>query len=257
MTLAAQLHALRTMVRREILRFARIWVQTLVPPVITTSLYFVIFGELIGSQIGDIDGFAYMEYIVPGLILMAVIQNAYANTVSSVYGARFQRHIEEMAVAPMAPWVILTGFVIGGIARGLAVGLAVAGVSLFFSDLSVTHWGLSITVVVLTSTLFALGGFINGMYARNFDDISIIPTFVLTPLTYLGGIFYSLSMLPEFWQQVSRFNPILYMINGFRYGIIGQSDIDPGLSLAIIAAFIVALAAFSLHLLRSGRGVRS
>ena len=256
MTLAEKFTAFKTIVIKEVLRFARIWVQTIVPPVITISLYFVIFGNLIGSQIGDMDGFRYMDFIVPGLIMMAVITNSYANVVSSFYGTKFHHHIEEMLVSPLPNYLIVLGFVSGGIARGLTVGLAVTGVSLFFTDLSFYSPGVIISTVILTSTLFALAGLLNGIFAKSFDDISIIPTFVLTPLTYLGGVFYSISMLPEFWQHVSRVNPILYMVNTFRYGFLGISDLSIGLSYAIIIGFIVALYSYAVYLLRVGYGIR-
>jgi ABC-2 type transport system permease protein len=249
--------ALQTIVIKEVLRFSRIWVQTIVPPMVTTALYFVIFGNLIGSRIGEMDGLAYMDFIVPGLIMMAIITNSYANVVSSFYGAKFQRHIEEMLVSPIPNHLILIGFVSGGVARGLIVGVAVTGVSLFFSDLAVQNLAITLSVVVLTAILFSLAGFINGVYAKSFDDISLIPTFVLTPLTYLGGIFYSIALLPEFWQKASLLNPILYMINAFRYGILGVSDIPLAASYAIILAFIAGLFWFSLHLLRIGYGIRS
>ncbi|MFN2338172.1 MAG: ABC transporter permease [Gammaproteobacteria bacterium] len=249
--------AFKTIVLREILRFSRIWIQTILPPVITTALYFVIFGTLIGSQIGDMDGVRYMDYIVPGLIMMAVITNSYANVVSSFYGSKFQHNIEEMLVSPMPNYVILLGFISGGVARGMAVGLAVTLVSLLFSNLQIHHLAVIISVVMLTSVLFALAGFINGIYANSFDDISIIPTFVLTPLIYLGGIFYSISMLPEFWQKVSLINPILYMVNAFRYGFLGISDINLLASYAIILGFVAGLFGFSLHLLNKGKGIRS
>ena len=252
-----KLIAYKTILFREILRFSRIWIQTILPPVITTALYFVIFGTLIGSQIGDMDGVRYMDYIVPGLIMMAVITNSYANVVSSFYGAKFQHNIEEMLVSPTPNYVILLGFVSGGVARGMAVGLAVTLVSLLFSNLQIHHLAVIISVVVLTSVLFALAGFINGIYANSFDDISIIPTFVLTPLTYLGGIFYSISMLPEFWQKASLINPILYMVNAFRYGFLGISDINLLASYAIILGFVIGLFSFSLHLLNKGKGIRS
>lgn len=249
--------AYTTIVIREILRFSRIWVQTIIPPVITTALYFVIFGNLIGPQIGEMDGHKYMDFIVPGLIMMAVITNSYANVVSSFYSSKFQGNIAEMLVSPVPNWVILAGFVSGGIARGLAVGLAVTLVSMFFSDIRVTHFFVMVTIVLLTSTLFALAGLINGVYAQSFDDISIIPTFVLTPLTYLGGVFYSISMLSDFWQGISMVNPVLYMVNGFRYGILGISDIHIAVSYGIIIAFIIGLATFSMYLLNRGVGIRS
>jgi ABC-2 type transport system permease protein len=208
--------AFRTILTKEVLRFARIWLQTVLPPMITTALYFIIFGNLIGPRIGEMDGFVYMDFIVPGLIMMSVITNSYANVVSSFYGSKFQRHIEEMLVAPVPNYVILTGFIGGGVARGLTCGIAVTLVSLFFTSLSVHNLWVMFSMILLTAILFSLAGFINAVYAKSFDDISIIPTFILTPLTYLGGIFYSINMLPEFWQKVSLANPILYMINAFR-----------------------------------------
>lgn len=257
MTLTEKYIAFKTIVVREILRFSRIWIQTVLPPVITTALYFVIFGTLIGSQIGDMGGFRYMDYIVPGLIMMAVITNSYANVVSSFYGSKFQHNIEEMLVSPTPNYLIVGGFVAGGLARGIIVGIAVTLISLFFSDLHIHNLWVASSVVVLTSILFALAGLINGVYAKSFDDISIIPTFVLTPLTYLGGIFYSIDMLPSFWQNASLINPILYMVNAFRYGILGISDISLWSSYAIILGFIAALFTFSLYLLNKGHGIRT
>jgi len=256
MRLRHQLIALQTIATKEYLRFIRIWVQTVLPPAITTALYFIIFGELIGSQISDIEGFAYMDYIVPGLILMAVITNAYANVVSSFFSSKFHHSIEEMLVSPLPNYIILIGFVSGGLARGIVVGIAVTIVSMFFSDLEIHSYAVTISVFILTSVLFALAGFINAVYARSFDDISIVPTFVLTPLTYLGGIFYSISMLPEFWQQVSMINPILYMINAFRYGLLGVTDIDLTLAFAIIIGFITVMYIFALRLLKLGIGLK-
>jgi ABC-2 type transport system permease protein len=257
MTFNEQFIAFKTIVIKEVLRFSRIWVQTILPPIITTALYFVIFGNLIGSQIGDMDGYSYMDYIVPGLIMMAIITNSYANVVSSFYGHKFQHNIEELLVSPIPNYLILLGFITGGVARGLIVGTMVTIVALFFSDLAVHNIAITLSIVVLTAVLFALAGFINGVYAKSFDDISIIPTFVLTPLTYLGGIFYSIKMLPEFWQNASLANPILYMINAFRYGILGTSDIPVAVSYAIVLGFITALFWFSLHLLNKGYGIRS
>lgn len=257
MTFQEKYIAFQTIVIKEVLRFSRIWIQTILPPMITTALYFVIFGNLIGSQIGDMDGFRYMDYIVPGLIMMAVITNSYSNVVSSFYGAKFQHHIEEMLVSPIPNTLILTGFVAGGVARGLFVGVAVSAVALFFSDLRIDNLWVTLSIVILTSILFSLAGFINGIFAKSFDDISVIPTFVLTPLTYLGGIFYSINMLPEFWQALSLANPILYMVNAFRYGILGISDIHIGVSYLIIIGFIVVLFSVSLHLLNKGYGIRS
>jgi ABC-2 type transport system permease protein len=256
MTFQEQFIAFKTIVIKEVYRFSRIWLQTIIPPVITISLYFVIFGNLIGSQIGDMDGFRYMDYIVPGLIMMAVITSSYANVVSSFYGCKFHRHIEEMMVSPIPNYLIVLGFITGGMARGMAVGIAVTAVSLLFTSLSFHNLFVIISTVIMTSALFSLAGLINAVFAKSFDDISIVPTFVLTPLTYLGGVFYSISMLPEFWQSVSHINPILYMVNAFRYGFLGVSDINIGLSYAIIIGFIVTLYSYAIYLLRVGYGIR-
>ncbi len=247
----------RTILAKEVRRFMRIWPQTILPPAITTALYFVIFGKLIGSRIGPVAGFGYIDYIVPGLILMAVISHSYANVVSSFYSTKFQRHIEELLIAPLPSWIILAGYVSGGVARGLVVGVVVTVVSAAFVELSVFHWPLVIAVVLLTSILFAMAGFINAVFAQTFDDISIIPTFVLTPLIYLGGVFYSVEMLPPFWQGASLFNPMLYMVNALRYGMLGVSDIESGSALAIIVVFIGLLGAASLWLLHKGVGIKS
>lgn len=257
MNIQQQFIAFKTIVAKEILRFSRIWLQTIVPPVITTGLYFVIFGQLIGSQLGNISGFSYIDYIIPGIILMAIINNSYANVVSSFYMSKFSHFIEEMLVSPMPNYLILTGYVVGGAARGLAVGAAVALIATFFADLKVYNLAVLLSVTILTAVLFSLGGFINAIYAKSFDDISIIPTFVLIPLTYLGGIFYSIDMLPEFWQNVSLVNPILYMINAMRYGMLGVSDIDLTVAFGIIILFVVAMYGFCLYLLRTGQGIRS
>jgi len=249
--------AFRTILTKEILRFARIWVQTVLPPAITMALYFVIFGKLIGSQIGDMEGFRYIDFIVPGLILMSVISNSYANVVASFYSSKFQHNIEELLIAPIPNFVILAGYVAGGVARGVVVGVVVTAVSLFFTDLEIHSYGVSLAVFVLTSILFATAGFINAVYANSFDDISIVPTFVLTPLTYLGGVFYSISMLPPFWQNLSLANPVLYMVNAFRYGVLGVSDISMWLAFAIILGFIILLGTFAMWLLARGVGIKS
>ena len=256
MKLIAQYHALKTITIKEFLRFIRIWLQTVVPPAITVALYFVIFGQLIGSQIGDIDGFSYIDYIVPGLILMSVISNAYANCVSSFFSSKFHKSVEEMMISPLPNYIIVAGFAAGGMLRGIIVGIVVTIVSMFFTRIEVHSYGVTIAVFVLTSLLFALAGLINAVYAKTFDDISIIPTFILTPLTYLGGIFYSINMLPEFWQNVSLANPILYMINAFRYGLLGVTDIDLTMAFVIILLFIVGLFLFALQLLRKGVGIK-
>ena len=248
--------ALLTIVTKEVRRFMRIWPQTMLPPAITTALYFLIFGTLMGQRIGEIAGTSYMDYIVPGIILMSVISHSYANVVSSFYSTKFQRHIEELLVSPVPNWVILAGYVSGGVCRGLLVGTVVIGISLLFTTIPVIHLGLSCLVFLLTAILFALAGFINAVFADSFDDISIIPNFILTPLTYLGGVFYSVDMLPEFWQTVSLANPILYIVNSFRYGLIGVTDIDITLALTMIISFIVALIVFSLYLLNKGVGIK-
>ena len=249
--------AFRTLLIKEILRFARIWVQTILPPAITMALYFIIFGTLIGSQIGDIEGFRYIDFIVPGLILMSVISNSYANTVSSFYFSRWNKHIDELLIAPIPNWLILAGYVAGGVARGVIVGVVVTIVASFFSDLSIHSYGITFLVFVLTSVLFSLAGFINGVFANSFDDISLIPTFVLTPLTYLGGIFYSVDMLPDFWRSVSLANPILYMVDTFRASMLGVSDINIYISLTIICLFVIILYLAAMILLKKGIGIRS
>jgi len=249
--------ALRTIWIKEITRFMRIWIQTLLPPAITMTLYFVIFGNLIGSRIGEMGGFSYMEFIVPGLIMMAVITNSYANVSSSFYSAKFQRNVEEMLVAPVPNWVIIGGFVGGGVARAMLIGLIVALVSMFFVDVRIHNLFIIVLTLILTASLFATAGLINAIYANSFDDISIIPTFVLTPLTYLGGVFYSLSLLPEFWQWVSKANPIVYMVNGFRYGFLGVADIDPSISVALLVSFNIVLLALAFSLIKRGVGIRS
>lgn len=249
--------ALCTIMRKEITRFTRIWVQTLLPPVITMGLYFVIFGQLIGARIGEMDGFSYMEFVVPGLIMMSVITNSYSNVVSSFFSVKFQRSIEEILVSPMPNYIILIGYVLGGVARGLLVGLIVTLVSMFFTDLTIHSLPITIAIVFMTSVVFALAGFFNAVFARTFDDISIVPTFILTPLTYLGGVFYSISLLPPFWQSVSQLNPILYMVNAFRYGILGVSDININYAFFGVTVFIVLLSMICLYLLARGTRLRS
>ncbi|MEO3678055.1 ABC transporter permease [Rheinheimera fenheensis] len=249
--------ALKSILDKETNRFLRIWVQTLVPPAITMTLYFVIFGSLIGSRIGDMGGFSYMEFIVPGLIMMSVITNSYANVASSFFSAKFQRNVEELLVAPVPNYIIVLGFVGGGMARGMLVGLIVTILSLFFVTIQIHNLAVIIVTVTLTSMLFALGGLINAVYAKTFDDISIIPTFVLTPLTYLGGVFYSLTLLPGFWQQVAALNPVVYMVNAFRYGFLGVTDVSLWLALAVVVGFIVVLFSYAMYLINRGIGLRS
>jgi len=249
--------AYRTIVTKEIFRFIRIWPQTLLPPAITTALYFLIFGKLIGDRIGIINGVSYMDYIVPGIILMSVISHSYANVVSSFYSTKFQRNIEELLVAPVPNSIILAGYVSGGIIRGLLVGTVVALISLLFADIEVKNPYIALSVMLLTATLFSLAGFINAVLAESFDDISIIPNFVLTPLSYLGGVFYSVKMLPSIWQNISLGNPILYMINAFRYGLIGVTDVDIRLAFVMTVGFIVVLTLVSLFLLYKGIGIKN
>ena len=246
-----------TIARRETTRIFRIWVQTLVPPVITMTLYFIVFGSFIGSQLSGIKGFEYMAFIAPGLIMMSIITNSYTNTVSSFFSTKFQKNIEEMLVSPTPNWVIVLGFVSGGVVRGLSVGLMVSLVSLVFIRLPLYSFIYAAVFAFLTSFVFALAGMINGIFAKKFDDISIIPTFVITPLTYLGGVFYSISLLPDFWRMVSRANPIIYMIDGFRYGFLGISDMRVTSGLGMLCFFAVLLFSLNLYLLRKGIGIRS
>lgn len=253
---AVNVVAFKTIVLKEIRRFMRIWVQTIVPPAVSALLYMMIFGTLIGSRVGEMDGHRYIDFIVPGIIMMSVITNSYANSVSSFFGAKFQSHIEEVLVAPVHTVVILAGYIIGGVCRGLMVGALVALVSLFFTRLTIENPLITLLIVVMTSMLFSIGGIINSIFAKGFDDISIIPNFVLTPLTYLGGIFYSIKLLPDFWQNLSMINPVLYMINGFRYGILGTSDFSIVVSFVVIGLFILLLGAIALYLLNKGVGIK-
>ena len=247
---------LKTLVRKEVIRVLRIWIQTIVPPAITMTLYFIIFGNLIGRRIGDMGGFDYMQYIAPGLIMMSVITNSYGNVVSSFFGAKFGRHVEEMLVSPMSNATIIIGHIAGGVIRGLLVGAMVTGIALAFTRLQIANPLITFSMVLLSSIVFALAGFINAVFAKKFDDISIIPTFVLTPLTYLGGVFYSISLLPEFWQKVSLANPILYMVNAFRFGILGTSDISIAKAYVIVVVFVIALFSASMMLMNRGVGIR-
>jgi len=247
----------QTIVIKEITRIMRIWAQTLIPPAITMSLYFVIFGQLIGRRIGEMGGMDYMQFIVPGLIMLSVITNSYGNITSSFFGAKFGRHIEELLISPLPPILILAGYITGAVFRALTVGALVLVVASFFSEIRIHSWPVTISIVLLTSVVFALAGFINATLARKFDDISIIPTFVLQPLTYLGGVFFSVDLLPGVWQQLALVNPILYMVNAFRYGMLGVSDVSLVSAFAIIIIFMLALAAVCLTLLKRGTGLRT
>ena len=247
----------KTIVRKEITRILRIWGQTIVPPAITMTLYFIIFGELIGRRIGEMGGFTYMQYIVPGLVIMSVITNSYGNMVSSFFGAKFGKHIEELLISPLPNWIILLGYVTGALTRGLLVGVVVMMVSLFFTRIEIQHPLVMVSVLFLTAVVFSLAGMVNAIFAQKFDDIAIIPTFVLAPLTYLGGVFYSIALLPEFWQNVSVVNPILYMVNGFRYGMLGVSDVSLMMTYGVILVAGALLFAWCLLLLRRGTGLRT
>ncbi|MCP3890487.1 MAG: ABC transporter permease [Desulfobulbaceae bacterium] len=255
--MTSNLVSLNSIARKEITRIFRIWVQTLVPPVITITLYFIIFGTFIGSQLGNIGNHNYMAFIAPGLIMMSIITNSYTNTVSSFFSAKFQGNVEELLVSPTPDWVIVLGYVMGGMARGISVGILVSVVSLFFVRLPLFNIFYATLFAVLTSFVFSLAGMINGIFARKFDDVSIIPTFVITPLTYLGGVFYSIALLPEFWQTVSKANPIVYMINGFRYGFLGVSDINVWTGFVMLIFFAVLLFSTNLYLLKKGVGIRT
>ena len=249
--------ALKTIWRKEITRYMRIWVQTLLPPAITMALYFVIFGNLIGSRIGNMGGFSYMEFIVPGLIMMSVITNAYANVSSSFFSNKFQRNIEELMVSPVPTWIIILGFIGGGISRAILIGVIVTCISMLFVDIQIHNPFAIVVTLLLTTTLFATAGLINGVYAKTFDDVSIVPTFVLTPLTYLGGVFYSLTLLPEFWQMISKANPIVYMVSGFRYGFLGHSDFAISTSVGLLVMFNAVFLTIAYRLIDKGVGIRN
>jgi ABC-2 type transport system permease protein len=246
----------KTIVIREYGRIIRIWGQTIVPSAVTATLYFVIFGSLIGRRVGAMGGFNYMEYIAPGLIMMAVITNSYANVVSSFFGAKFGKHIEEMLVSPLPSWVIVSGYIAGGVVRGLLVGTGVTIVSLLFTHLHVQHPVIVVAAVLLTSITFSLGGFLNALYAKNFDQVNWIPTFVLTPLTYFGGVFYSVTLLPAWAQKLSYVNPVLHMVNAFRYGFLGVSDVDIWVAFSLMIGAAVALFGTAVLLMNRGSGIR-
>ena len=249
--------ALGTIARREVSRILRIWSQTLVPPAITMTLYFLIFGGLIGSRVGDMGGFSYMQFIVPGLVMMSVIQNSYGNISSSFFGAKFGRHVEELLVSPMPNWVILWGYVAGAVLRGLLVGVMVLGIAMLFTTVRIPHPLVTLSSVILGATIFSLAGFVNAVYAKKFDDVAIVPTFILTPLTYLGGVFYSVKMLPDWAQTMTKANPVFYMVNAFRYGLLGTSDVPLWIAYVLMLAFVFGLGALGLWLLKKGVGLRS
>ncbi len=249
--------ALFTITRREVVRILRIWAQTLVPPAITMTLYFLIFGSLIGRRIGDMGGYDYMDFIVPGLVMMSIIQNSYGNISSGFFGDKFGRHIEELLVSPMPNWVILGGYVAGAVLRGLMVGVIVLGIAMCFTRVRVPHPWVMFSTVLLGATIFSLAGFVNAVYAKKFDDVTIVPTFILTPLTYLGGVFYSVTLLPPWAQAATHANPIFYMVNAFRYGLLGAADVPLAIAYALMLGFTIGLGALALWLLKRGTGLRS
>ncbi len=249
--------ALQTILIKETTRFLRIWTHTLLPPAITMTLYFIIFGKLIGSQINDIHGYNYMQYIVPGLTMMSIMTSAYANTSSSFFGAKFSKSIEEMLVSSMPGYIILLGYMLGGALRGVLVGIIVIGVSLLFTHLHIYNLGIVLAMGVISAMLFSLGGFINGIFAKKFDDISFVPTFILTPLTYLGGVFYSIQQLPPFWRHISVFNPILNVVDTFKYGMLGASDLNIYFGFSLVCVLFTGLFAWCLYLLKKGTGLRT
>jgi ABC-2 type transport system permease protein len=249
--------AYKTIVRKEVLRFSRIWKQTLIPPIITNILYFIIFGNLIGERIGEIESFSYTDFIFPGLLLMSVITHSYTNTVSSLYISKYHRYIEELLVSPIQNYTILAGFITGGVIRGLSVGVVVILAAQFFVTFTVHNTLLMLTVIFLSSTLFSMCGFLNGLFANDWDDINVIPTFIMTPLTYLGGIFFSISMLPGIWQEIALINPILYLINALRFSMLGITDVSIIIAFSIILLFNIVLASLCLYFLNIGKGLRT
>lgn len=249
--------AYKTIVIKEVLRFSRIWVQTIFPPIITTSLYLLIFGGLMGERIGDMQGVDYLHFIIPGIILMTVIQNAYANTVSSFFLAKFNHSIEELLISPVSYWIILLGYISGGVVRGFTVGVGVFIAISFFVDLHIDNGWIIFVTFLLTAILFSLAGFINAVFAQSFDDISIVPTFILMPMTYLGGMFYSIEILPEFWQMLSKFNPIYYMVDSFRMGFLGTSTTDFSISIMVLTSMILVLAIIAYYLLKKGINIKT
>jgi ABC-2 type transport system permease protein len=246
-----------TIVRKETTRIFRIWTQTILPSVVTQSLYFIIFGGLVGSRIGEVNGTSYAAFLVPGLVMMAAITNSFSNVASSFFGAKFQRSIEEILVSPMKPGAILAGYVSGGVVRGTVVGAVVFIVSALFTHIHVTHAFFLIFFLFITCVIFSLLGFLNALFARKFDDVGIVPTFILTPLTYLGGVFYSLDYLPPFWRSISYGNPIVYMIDGFRYGFSGVAATSVTISAVILVAVAAALSGIALTFLKKGTGLRN
>lgn len=249
--------AFLTIFRKEVKRSFRTWRQTFLPAIITTVLYFLIFGSFIGSQISSIGGVSYMAFIVPGLVMSAILQNAFMSMLTKFYFLKFQKTIQEILISPMPAWLVVFGYLASAVFNGLIIGTLVFGSAYFFEKIPVAHPFLALAIVFLTSTLFALFGLINAIYAKTFDDMSIVQTFFITPLTYLGGVFYSVTLLPSFWQTVSHFNPILYMVNGFRYGILGFSDIPIGTCILVLFGCIAFAFSWVLYLFKTGRGLKA
>lgn len=256
MTTRQKLISLKTILRNESKRIFRVWTQTLVPPVMSNTLYFVIFGGIVGSQVSNMNGFKYMEYIFPGIAMMGIITSSFMHSVSSFFFSKFQKTIEEIVVSPTPYYIVLLGYMLGGVIRGMLIGSIITLIGLFFTDISVHSYLLMFIMAFLTSSLFSLIGITNAVYAKNFDGISIIPNFVITPLTYLGGVFYSISLLPTFWQYVSKFNPVLYMIDGFRYSVLGKSDINITLTMLFLFILVFTFFALNVYLFKSGRGFK-
>lgn len=257
MTPRETLIAFWTLFSKECYRFLRIWAQTLIPPVMTSSLYFLIFGNFIGNRIENINGFTLMEFMTPGLMMMSVISASYMNVSSSFYFAKFQRSIEELLVSPTSHHTVILGFILAGALRGMMTGLLIFGTANFFIDIQILHPLSFFFFLFLTSALFSLAGFVNAVFARKFDDISIVPTFILTPLSYLGGIFYSIHQISETWGIITRFNPIFYLINGLRYSILDLSDVSAQFSFSVLGALIFVLYMVCFQLLEKGVGLKS
>ena len=257
MPIEKQLISFYTILRKGVVRIIRIWSQTLLPSVVTSVLYFAVFGSILGSRIGELNGVPYILFVVPGLVMLAVITNSYMDVATTFFVSKFfSRNIDEILVSPTPPSVIIAGFIASGVVRGMLVGGLVLIVSLFFALPSVAHPLVVLLFLFLSSLIFALGGLINGIYAKSFDGISIVPTFVLTPLVYLGGVFYSIHSLPPLWQTVSLWNPIFYIINGFRYGFLGTSDVSLLTCVFVLLALMLALLGANVYFLRKGLGLK-
>jgi ABC-2 type transport system permease protein len=246
-----------TIVRKDAARMFRIWPQTFLPSIITSVLYFLIFGSFLGSSIGEVQGVPYILFVVPGLVMLAVVTQSYANTSFVMFTSKFfGRNIDEILVSPTPPWILVAGYIAGGVVRGVVVGVLVLLVSLFFTHLVVYSYLTILLFLVLTSLVFSLAGLVNGVYAKSMDGISIVPTFVLTPLVYLGGVFYSVESLAPFWRAVTQVDPIFYIINGFRYGFLGASDVPILYSTGLLLLFTAVFTGIAIYLIRNGLGLK-